>query len=165
MNYETSEPEITEIMNDKEEQYTTSGNKIRIMIVDGHPIVRQGLMQFINEQSGIGFCIGTENANQVLDAIRKRQVDLAIVDISLKNTNGVQLTEKIKLQSPNLPVLILKMHEETLYAKRASRAGDPKYIINDEATEQIIKAVRYIQSLLRSRIYGFTILVKTERSE
>jgi DNA-binding NarL/FixJ family response regulator len=161
MNYETSEPEITEIMNDKEEPYTTSGNKIRIMIVDGRPTVCQGLMQFINEQSGIGFCIGTENANQVLDAIRKQQVDLAIVDISLKNTNGVQLAEKIKLQCPNLPVLKLKMHDEALFAKRGTRAGAREYVISNEATEQIIKAVRYIQSLLRSQIFGFSILVKT----
>jgi len=98
-------------------------NKTKILIVDDHSIVRKGLIQLINEEPDLVVCAEAENATQALEAIEKKQVDLAIVDISLDGTNGIQLTEKIKSQRPHLPVLILTMHDETLYAKRAFQAG------------------------------------------
>lgn len=165
MNYEALNPETVEIVNNKKDHYKVCEDKTRIMIAGDYPPIRQGLIQLISQETDLVVCVEAENANQALDAIKERQADLAIVDISLKNTNGIQLAEKIKLQSPNLPVLILKMHDEALFARGGTRAGAQEYVISDEATKQIIKAVRYVQSLLRSRIFGFTILVKTERSE
>ncbi|MBW8039952.1 MAG: response regulator transcription factor [Planctomycetes bacterium] len=165
MNYKTSELETTEVVDNREEQYNSSGDEIRIVIAGGYPTIRRGLMQLINQKAMLGVCVEGKNAGQVLDTIKKELVDMAIVDISLKlkDTNGIQLAERIKLQSPNLPVLILKMNDEALYVKRASQAGTQEYVINDEATEKVIKAVRYVKSLLKSRIYGFTVLVKLER--
>ncbi|MHC4890257.1 MAG: response regulator [Planctomycetota bacterium] len=164
MNYETSEPEITEIVNDKNEHYQIYEAKTRILIAGDYPPLRQGLIQLIGQETDLGVCVEAENANLALDTIKKQEVDLAIVDISSKDTNDVQLAEKIKLQYPSLPVVLLSMHDRPAHAECSSRAEAEEHPLNEQATEHIIKAVRYIQSLLRSRIFGFTILVKTERS-
>lgn len=163
MSYEKTDFETTEIVGDKKEHYKMCEDTTRILIAGVRRPLRQRLIELVNQEADLGVSVETEDAHQALDVIRKQQVDLAIVDISLKDTNGIQLAERIKLQSPNLPVLILKMNDDALYVKRASQAGTQEYVINDEATEKVIKAVRYVKSLLKSRIYGFTVLVKLER--
>jgi DNA-binding NarL/FixJ family response regulator len=133
-------------MNEKKEQHEKSESKTRILIVDDHSIVRKGLIQLINEEPDLVVCAEAENATQALEAIEKKQIDLAIVDISLDGTNGIQLTEKIKSQRPHLPVLILTMHDEALYAKRAFQAGAEGYVTKQEAAETIITAIRLMLS-------------------
>ncbi|MBA7711071.1 Transcriptional regulatory protein DegU [subsurface metagenome] len=132
-------------MNKKKKQ-KNNGKKAKILIVDDHSIVRKGLIQLINEEPDLVVCAEAENAAQALEAIEKKQIDLAIVDISLEGTNGIQLTEKIKYQRPQLPVLILTMHDEALYAKRAFQAGAGGYITKQEAAETIITAIRLMLS-------------------
>lgn len=134
------------------------------MITGDYPSTRQALVQLIGREVDLSVCVDAENTNQALDAIKKQQVDLAIVNISSKDTNSFQLAETIKLQFPNLPVLILSISDRAAHAENSSQAEAEEPPLGEQVTEQIIKAVRYIQSLLRSRIFGFTILVKTERS-
>ncbi len=128
-------------MNKKKKQQN-SDRKIKILIVDDHSIVRKGLIQLINEELDLVVCAEAENATGALEAIEKKQIDLAIVDISLEGMNGIQLTEKIKSKHLHLPVLILTMHDEALYAKRAFQAGAEGYITKHEAAETIITAIR-----------------------
>jgi DNA-binding NarL/FixJ family response regulator len=163
MNHEALHPEMTEIVNDKK-RHKTYEDETRIMIAGDYPPIRQALVQLIGREADLGVCVDAENANQALDAIKKQQADLAIVDISSRNTNSVHLAETIKLQFPNLPVLILSINDSTAHAERSSQAEAEEHPLGEQITEQIIKAVRYIQSLLRSKIFGVTILVKTERS-
>ncbi|MHC4528686.1 MAG: response regulator [Planctomycetota bacterium] len=122
------------------------GNYRRILIVDDHAIVREGLTLLINQQPDLQVCVAAENAAQALEFLEHEHVDLAIVDISLEGTNGIQLTEKMKSQYPHLPVLILTMHNKTLYAKRAFRAGAAGYITKHEAAETIVAGIRIMLS-------------------
>jgi DNA-binding NarL/FixJ family response regulator len=130
----------------KKKKQQNSDEKIKILIVDDHSIVRKGLMQLINEEPDLVVCAEAENAAQALEAIEEKQIDLAIVDISLDGTNGIRLTEKIKSQRPHLPVLILTIHDEALYAKRAFQAGATGYVTKQEAAETIITAIRLMLS-------------------
>ncbi len=165
MNHEALNPEMTEIVNDKKEHHKTYEDETKIIIAGDYPPIRQALVQLIGREADLVVCVDAENTNQALDAIKKQQVDLAIVDISSKDTNSVQLAETIKLQFPNLPVIILSINDSAAHAERSSQAEAEEHPLDEQITEQIIKAVRYIQSLLRSQISGFTILVKTERSD
>lgn len=145
-------------MNETIQRYDTSKKKSRILIVDEHSIIHWALTELIGQDPGLEFCAKAENAKQLWEIIDKQQVDLAIVDISLKGMNGLQIVEEIKLKCPNLPILIFSMHDEALHAKRASRARTKEYVVDKKAVEQIIEALRHVQSLLRSRIFGFTVL-------
>jgi DNA-binding NarL/FixJ family response regulator len=132
-------------MNKKNKQ-RKSEKKTKILIVDDHSIVRHGLTQLINQELDLFVCAEAESAEQALDIIEQQNVDLAILDISLEGMNGVQLTEKIKSRYPHLPVLILTMHAEPTYAKRAFRAGAKGYVTKQEAAETIITAIRLMLS-------------------
>lgn len=165
MNHEALNSEMTEIVHENKEHHKTYEEETRIMIAGDYPPIRQALIQLISREADLGVCIDAENINQALDAIKKQQVDLVIVDISSKDMNSVQFAEAIKLQFPNLPVLILSINDSAAHSERSSQAEAEEHLLDEQITEQIIKAVRYIQSLLRNQIWGFTILVKTERSD
>jgi DNA-binding NarL/FixJ family response regulator len=129
---------------EEKQQQQDNGNKAKILIVDDHSIVRRGLIQLINQEPDLSVCGQAENAMEALAAIKERSFDLAVVDISLDDINGIQLTEKIHLLCPNLPVLILTMHNEAVYAKRALRAGAVGYVTKNEAAEKIVTAIRQL---------------------
>jgi DNA-binding NarL/FixJ family response regulator len=129
-------------MTEKQEQYASGGNKTRILVVDDHAIVREGLSLLINQELDLVVCAKAENAEDALDSLETEEIDLAIVDISLEGRSGLQLTEQIKSRYPNLPVLILTMHDEALYAKRAFQAGAKGFITKHEAAETIVAAIR-----------------------
>lgn len=131
-------------MKKRKEQHGTV--KSRILIVDDHTVVRQGLMLLINQEPDLVVCAEAENATEALKIIEEQQVDLVIIDISLEGTDGIQLTERIKLQHPNMPVLVLTMHDEALYVKRAFQAGAQGYVTKHEAADTIITAIRLILS-------------------
>ena len=131
-------------MNDKKEQHEKSESKTRILIVDDHPVVRQGLIQLINHELDLVVSAEAESATQALEVLRKDTFDLAIIDISLGGTSGLELTEQIKLQFPSLPVLILSMHDELLYGHRALHVGAAGYVAKHEAAEKIVTEIRRI---------------------
>jgi DNA-binding NarL/FixJ family response regulator len=157
-------PERAEAANDKKEQYKKGENKPGILIIDGHHAVCQGLARLINQETDLGVCVEAESANQALAAIEKQHPDFAIVDISPASKISVQLAERIRLRCPNLPILMLSMHDESFYSKGASQEESKENIINQKEAEQIKGAIHYVQSLLRNQVFGFTILVKVERS-
>jgi len=130
----------------KEAQYDPSENKTGILVVDDHAIVRQGLMKLIHQESDLVVCAEADNASQALDALEKQQIDLAIVDISLEGTNGLELTKRMKLRHPNVIVLILSMYDGLLYAQRSLQAGAAGYVAKHEAAEKIIAAIRTVLS-------------------
>jgi DNA-binding NarL/FixJ family response regulator len=125
-------------------------NKLKVLLVDDHPITRQGMKALVNQQPNLEVCGEADNAGYAIELVGRLQPDLAIVDIALKTTNGIELTKHIKVQAPNLPVLIVSMHDEGLYAERALRAGAMGYLMKQEASEKIIAA---IQRLLQGEIY------------
>ncbi len=94
-----------------------------IVIVDDHPVIRQGLMQLIGQERGLEVCAECSDAQQAITAIRKKLPDAVIVDLSLRGISGLELVKNIKAQFPNLPILVLSMLDEGLYAERCLRAG------------------------------------------
>ena len=131
-------------MADIKDQHETSPGIKRILIVDDHPVVRQGLAQFINLEPDLEVRAEAGTAKEAIEAVEKQKFDLAIVDMLLENTTGVQVTEKIRLRFPNLPVLIFSMSDDLYYVKRALGAGARGYITKDEISDNIINAIRQV---------------------
>ena len=102
---------------------TNAKKKSRILVVDDHPIVRQGFAQLINSADDMEMVGEAGDAAEAMASLDKYNPDLVIVDISLKGTNGIDLTKSILAQSPKLPVLIISMYDEGLYVERVLRAG------------------------------------------
>lgn len=128
----------------------SKNNKHRILIVDDHPIMRQGLSQLIDNEKDLMICGQFEEAGKALDAIPSLNPSIVIVDISLKGSSGIELLKNIKIQHPKLLVLVLSMHDESLYGERALRAGASGYIMKQEATDQVLVALRRV---LKGEIY------------
>ena len=129
-------------MNEKNEKYNIG--KSRILIVDDHPSVRQGVTTLVNMESDLIVCAEAEDATRALKILEEKTIDLAIVDISLNGMNGIQLTENIKSKYPNLPVLVLTIHDEACYGKRIREAGAKGYVNKCEGAEIIIAAIRLV---------------------
>jgi DNA-binding NarL/FixJ family response regulator len=128
------------------QQNKFGGNKKRILVVDDHPIVREGLADLINKEKDIEVCGCAENIPQTIKAIKELDPDVVTVDISLEDASGLELIKDIKIQFPGLPVLALSMHPESFYAERAVRAGAKGYITKQEATKNVITAIRKVLS-------------------
>lgn len=120
--------------------------KNKILIVDDHPIVRRGLAELINQEQDLIVCGQADDAYDAMEAIKALKPDMVIVDISLKEKSGLEVIKDIKAQYPALTVLTLSMHDESLYAERALRAGAKGYIMKLEATEKVITAIRKVLS-------------------
>lgn len=117
----------------------------RIVIVDDHPLFRKGLEQLINSSDdAFHICGEAGDAAEGMSVIRKLKPDLAIVDLSLPGANGIELLKNIRAEFRKLPVLILSMHDESLYALRALRAGAQGYVMKQEALENVIVAIREV---------------------
>src|ERR1700720_406941 len=127
---------------------TVNGNsttrKKMVFVVDDHPIVRQGLTLLINQESDLAVCGEAEEMHSALSSILAVRPDILIVDISLSGPDGLEMLKNIRISSPRLPVLILSMHDESIYAERALRAGANGYIMKQEATEKVLVALRRI---------------------
>ena len=121
-----------------------SEKKKRVVIVDDHPLIRERLAQLINHELDMEVCGEAENAQDGIQLIRNTCADLAIVDITLKGFSGLELIKNLKAPSIGIPVLVLSMHDEALYAERALHAGATGYITKHQAADQIILAVRRI---------------------
>lgn len=131
-------------MSESAQAAKTSAEKSRILVVDDHPIVRQGLAMMINREPDLMVCGEAEEATTALQAISSQKPDLLIIDISLTGPDGLELLKNIRARNCALPVLILSMHDEAIYAERALRAGANGYIMKQEATEMVLVAVRRI---------------------
>jgi len=125
-------------------------NKKRILIVDDHPMMRQGLAQLIGAEPDLAVCGEAENAESALDSIAALQPDLVLADISLPGKNGLELIKDFQAIQPGLPVLVISMHDESLYAERVLRAGGRGYIMKQEGGKKLMQAIRHV---LDGKIY------------
>jgi DNA-binding NarL/FixJ family response regulator len=116
----------------------------RVFLVDDHPIVRERLAELIGQESDLEVCGEAEDAVSALKAIQAQPPDIAIVDITLKDTYGIELIKNLKDRCPNLPVLVLSMHDESLFGERAIRAGAKGYLNKQEATKKVVSAIRTV---------------------
>ena len=125
-------------------------NKRKVFIVDDHPIVRQGVTDLINRENDLLLCGESGDINNAKPLIGKSNPDVAIVDISLGSSNGLKLIEDLCHQYPDVPVLVLSMHDEAIYAERCLRAGAKGYIMKMEPPDMLITAIR---TVLKDDIY------------
>jgi len=129
----------------KENPKPASARAKRIVIVDDHPLFRKGLEQLIkSSDDAFKICGEAGDAAEGMSVIRQLSPDLVIVDLSLPGANGIELIKNIRAEFPKLPVLILSMHDESLYALRGLRAGAQGYVMKQEALENVIIAIREV---------------------
>lgn len=125
-------------------------SKAKILIVDDHAIVREGVAQLVNREPDLDICYEVGDAESALHIIAERRPALAIVDVSLGSVSGFELIRKIRQKAFELPILVVSMHDEAHYAERALRAGAQGYLMKREATGKLIAAIR---QLLHGEIY------------
>jgi DNA-binding NarL/FixJ family response regulator len=129
---------------------SSMGKKYRVLLIDDHPIVRQGLALLIDREQDLSVCGEADGAHSGLHAIATLRPDIVVLDISLSGPDGLDVLKEIRMKSGSLPVLILSMHDESIYAERALRAGANGYIMKQEATEKVLVAIRRI---LQGEVY------------
>src|SRR3984893_8376976 len=125
-------------------QITSQTKKCRVLLVDDHPIVRQGLALLIDREPDLCVCGEAESAHSAFHAIATLLPDLGVVDISLSGPDGLDVLTEIRMKTTNLRVLMISMQDESIYAERAMRAGANGYIMKQEATEKVLVAIRRI---------------------
>jgi DNA-binding NarL/FixJ family response regulator len=121
-------------------------SKYRVLLIDDHPLLRKGLAELINQEPDLMVCGEAEEPPKAFEAVGTLNPDIALVDISLKGGNGLELIKNLKARYPDLPLLVLSMHDETLYAERALRAGSLGYIMKEEAIDKVLMAIRHVIS-------------------
>ena len=138
-----------------------SAGPARVLIVDDHPVVRRGLAQVLGGTDDLAFCGEAETAADALHAVAETGPDVAVVDLTLKGKGGLELVKDLHARHPGLPVLVLSMHDESLYAERALRAGARGYIMKDGRMEDVVGALRpvlagrvYLSERMTSRLLG-----------
>ncbi len=124
--------------------------RVRIVVVDDHPIVRERLAEIINRESDLTVCGEAEDRAEAIQTIKTLLPDLVIIDLTLKNSDGLELIKDIHSRWPKLLMLVVSMHDESLYAERVIRAGALGYITKQEATKSILVAIRRV---LAGQIY------------
>jgi len=122
----------------------TGMRKRRIFIVDDHPLVREGLTNLINGQSGLIVCGEAEDSASAVAGIAKARPDVALIDISLKNESGLELVKNLDHQFPLVALIVLSMHDEALYAERALRAGARGYVMKRETSRSVLASIRRV---------------------
>ncbi len=134
----------------KESPATASGSKYRIVMIDDHPLVRQGLAQLLNSRPHLTVQGEADSAATGIELVRKHKPDLVILDLSLPKTDGLELVKQLKAESPKLPMLVISMHDESVYAERVLRAGARGYVMKKEPSEKIFAA---IDQILKGEIF------------
>ncbi len=125
---------------------TDAKAQIRVFLVEDHPVFRLGLRELIEQELDLHVCGEAENVGTAWDKITRSNPDLAIIDISLVGRSGLELVKQLKDECPELPTLVLSMHEESLYAERALQAGARGYIMKHETADLIVDAIRKVRS-------------------
>jgi DNA-binding NarL/FixJ family response regulator len=123
---------------------TARSDAIRVIIVDDHPLLRKGVCQLINQQKDLVVVGEAESANKGIEMIEKTCPDIALIDISLNGTSGIELLKNLKARFPKLKMLVLSMHDESVYAQRSLRAGASGYIMKQEGTDRVLGALRKV---------------------
>jgi DNA-binding NarL/FixJ family response regulator len=133
--------------------------KRKILIVDDHPVVREGIAMLINREPDLEVCCSVSSIEEAIKANQRCKHDLAIVDMSLSGTSGFELLKKFQFDSPDLPVLMVSMHDEAVYAEPALKAGARGYIMKQVATSTMLQAIRqilqgelYVSDQIRTRM-------------
>jgi DNA-binding NarL/FixJ family response regulator len=121
-----------------------SDGKAKVFLVDDHPLVREWLSQLIQREADLMVCGEAEDTNEAVVKVGEVNPDIVIADISLKTTHGLELVKDLQAQFPKLPVLVLSMHDESLYAERVLRAGAMGYITKQESTRKVLQAIRQV---------------------
>ncbi len=131
----------------------------RILVIDDHPMMRNGLAQLIDNEGDLKVCAEAESAGQAIELVAKQKFDLALCDISLPDKNGLELIKDLRALNPQLPILVVSMHDEMIYAERVLRAGGRGYIMKQEGGVKFLNAIRqvlagqiYVSEKMSSRI-------------
>jgi DNA-binding NarL/FixJ family response regulator len=119
----------------------TQSEKSRILIVEDHPLFREGLCQMINRDPALAVCGQVSDAAAALRAVNELEPDLVLVDITLEGGNGIDLIKNLKAKHEDLPILVISMHDESLYAERALRAGALGYLMKNEPARTVKAAI------------------------
>jgi len=125
-------------------------NPTRVLIVDDHPLLRKGVSQLIDQEMDLMVVGEAEDAHKAITAIENTKPDVALIDISLNGASGIELLKNIRARFPKLKMLVLSMHDESVYAHRALRAGASGYIMKQEGTEKVLVALRKV---LQDEVY------------
>ncbi|MCB1278595.1 response regulator transcription factor [Prosthecobacter sp.] len=128
-----------------------SANGYKVLLVEDHPMFREHLGQLIDRDLGMSVCGEADNIRDAMRLIHETQPDIAIVDITLRGSSGLELLKDIKAQGLDINVLVLSMHDEELYAERALRAGAKGYITKNEASTEVIQAIRCV---MKGEVYA-----------
>lgn len=123
---------------------TDAAKPKKIYVVDDHPLVRESLANLIGQQLDLTICGEAESAKEAMQGIAELKPDLAIVDISLKDSFGIELIKDLRTAHPEVILLVLSMHDESLYAERVLRLGAMGYIMKQEATKKVIEGIRRV---------------------
>ena len=133
-----------------------------VLLVDDHPVVRDGFAEVINREADLTVCAAAEDRAGAIEAIEKKRPGLVVVDLTLKNSSGMELIKDIHSRWPDLLILVVSMHNENLYAERVLRAGARGYITKQQATHDILKAIRRVLSggIYLNETTGATVLAR-----
>ncbi len=144
MSLTTTEPSVPGTLTSQSLPPTSTQAVKKLMIVDEHPIVRKGLNLLVEQQNGLEICGETDDFTKALPEIMSKRPDLVIVDISLKGGSGLELIKMMRERVPEIPALVLSMHDEGLYAERALRAGARGYVQKQESIEMVVTAIQRV---------------------
>ena len=122
----------------------TAKKRTRILIIDDHPVIRKGIAALFDQEPDLEICGEADDEKSAKKAISRSRPDLALLDLSLKGSGDLSLLKDLHIQHPQLPIIVLSMHDETLYAERAIRAGARAYIMKSDASENILQAIRKV---------------------
>ena len=145
--------------------------KVRILLVDDHPIMRRGLAELINLEKDLVVCAEADSIQTALELIKRHEPHVALVDLSLKNESGLELIKDIKARFPEVLILVLSMHDELFYAERVLRAGAKGYVMKQQATDLVLVAIRrilggevYLSDFMSSKVLRNFTGKKTEKA-
>jgi len=127
-----------------QEHKTSTPTKAKVLVIDDHPIIRMGLMELIDREPDMISCGQASDAAEALEAIEHLQPDVAIVDLKLKDSSGLELIKDIRVRFPTLLMLVLSMSDESLYAERVLHAGARGYVMKEIAADDVIDAIRRV---------------------
>jgi len=120
------------------------GKATRILLVDDHPVVRDGFAELINREPDLTVCAAADDRPGAIQAIEKTDPHLVVIDLTLKNSSGMELIKDLRARWPERLILVVSMHNENLYAERVLRAGARGYITKQQATRDILLAIRRV---------------------